>query len=82
MKIKIEKENSDEKQEIKLVVKGDISGDGKTTITDLSEVNHMVLEIGELKDEFKMAADIDEINKITITDLSEINHMILYEESN
>lgn len=78
MKLKITK---DEEEIILIIsVTGDISGDGKITITDLSELNQVLLETKTLENEYKIAADLDENDKITITDLSQLNQSIL--ESN
>ena len=61
----------------KIAVSGDLSGDGKISITDLSTINHVLLNLLTLENEYKIAADLDENGKISITDLSTINKMVL-----
>lgn len=53
----------------KIVVKGDLNGDGKLGITDLvrAKLNHVKIQL--LKDEFLKAADVNGDGKITTTDL-------------
>lgn len=63
--------------ELKIAIKGDLSGDGKVTITDLSTINKAILRLQTLENEYKIAGDLDENNNITITDLSTINKIIL-----
>ena len=77
MTIKITRD--DEEIDITAVVMGDIDGDGRTTIQDLSELNKAYLGISEKELEgarFK-AADIDDSTRITATDFSELNKAIL-----
>lgn len=66
-----------EKIELKIAVIGDVSGDGKVTVTDLSTINQTVLGVVKLQNEYKIAADLDENDNITVTDLSTENKMIL-----
>lgn len=66
-----------EKIELKIAVSGDVSGDGKVTVTDLSTMNQTVLDVIKLENEYKIAADLDENDNITVTDLSTENKMIL-----
>lgn len=66
-----------EKIELKIAVSGDVSGDGKVTVTDLSTINQTVLGVVKLENEYKIAADLDENDNITVTDLSTENKMIL-----
>lgn len=63
--------------ELKIAVKGDLSGDGKVTVTDLSALNQTVLRTISLQNEYKVAGDLDENTNITATDLSTLNKMIL-----
>ena len=77
MTIKVTRD--DEEIDITAVVMGDIDGDGRTTIQDLSELNKAYLGISEKELEgarFK-AADIDDSTRITATDFSELNKAIL-----
>lgn len=75
MKLVITKEN--ETIELKICVKGDLSGDGKVTVTDLSALNQTVLKTIALQNEYRVAGDLDENTNITATDLSTLNKIIL-----
>ena len=66
-----------EKIELQIAVMGDLDGNGKVTITDLSVLNQTLLQTTTLENEYKIAADLDENNNITVTDLSTINKMLL-----
>ncbi len=57
----------------KIVVKGDLNGDGKISITDVVKAKLHTVNIQILKDEFLKAADVNEDGKVTITDLVIIN---------
>lgn len=63
--------------ELKIAVKGDLSGDGKVTVTDLSTLNQTILKTVTLQNEYRMAGDLDESKEITATDLSTLNKMVL-----
>lgn len=52
-----------------LIVKGDINGDGKITITDVVKCNLYTVNIKVPNEIEKVAADVSEDGKITITDL-------------
>lgn len=56
-----------------LVVRGDLDGNGKITITDLSTLNKMWVGSLKVSEAREKAADIDYNGKITITDLSVLN---------
>ena len=69
----------DEEITMTIVVMGDIDGDGKATVQDLSELNKAYLGISEVEltgARFK-AADIDDSKKISATDFSELNRASL-----
>lgn len=57
----------------KIVVKGDLTGTGKVTITDVVKIKLHTSKIKFLKNEFLKAADVNGDNKVTITDLVIIN---------
>lgn len=63
--------------ELKIAVKGDLSGEGKVTATDLSTLNQTVLKTVTLQNEYRIAGDFDENSDITATDLSTLNKIIL-----
>lgn len=54
------------------IVKGDINGDGKSTVTDISLTIYAIVGKNELKEEKFFAADVDFNGKIGTTDLSMI----------
>lgn len=63
--------------EYTLIVLGDTNGDGKITLTDLSQTILHILEKNLLIDEYKQAADINLDNEITLTDLSKMKlHLV------
>lgn len=66
-----------EKIELQIAVMGDLNGDGRVTIVDLTTINHAILQTETLENEYKIAADINENDNISITDLISINEMIL-----
>ncbi len=75
MKLILTKDN--ETIELKIAVRGDLSGDGKVTTQDLSDINKAVLKTYTLENEFRIAGDMDENGEISVTDLSDINKMLL-----
>ncbi len=58
-------------------VKGDINGDGKISLTDLSIIQRHLLEIDKLVDAKFWAADINGKSDVTITDLSMVQRHLL-----
>ena len=67
----------EENIQLKIVVTGDLDGNGNVTITDLSILNKVMLDIKKLEGAYLKAADMDENDKITITDLSVINKLLV-----
>ena len=65
--------------EYTLIVKGDVTGDGKITLTDLSRAkSHYVGIAGKLLEaEYLKALDVDLNGKITLTDLSIIKQVLV-----
>jgi len=57
-----------------IVIKGDMSGDGKISITDLSQMRyHLAQAKGKTKTgAYKQAGDMNDSNSVTITDLSQM----------
>ena len=67
-----------EQETYKLVVTGDLNGDGKLTVTDLSKMKAFIVNLFEFNDKYmEMAADINFNNNITITDVSLIKLMLV-----
>ena len=62
---------------LKIVVTGDLDGNGRVTATDLGVETQAVLRTVTLENEYFMAGDTDESGKITATDISDIKQMIL-----
>ena len=56
---------------------GDIDGNGKITVTDLSMLNKQIIGDVELNQGGTLAADIDLNGEITITDLSKLNKILI-----
>lgn len=60
-----------------IVVRGDISGDGKITIADLVHVNRHTLNVSRLSGIHMSAADVNNNDSVNIQDLVLINRHIL-----
>ena len=54
---------------VTIVVTGDVSGDGKITITDVVKLQKYVVGSGSLSGAYAKAADINGDGKVTITDV-------------
>lgn len=67
--MKVKNEDGD----YKIVVNGDLNGDGKISITDVVKLNLHTVNINSLNDEFFKAADVNKDNQVTITDLVVLN---------
>ena len=66
-----------ETKEYEIVVRGDIDGNGKITVTDLSMLNQAIVKRVTLTGVKEEAADINYDGKITVTDLSMMNQNIV-----
>ena len=55
---------------------GDIDGDGKCTITDLSRMNNVLNQAVTLEGAYNKASDMDYSGSRTISDLSRLNQYI------
>ena len=64
-------------KEFTLIVLGDISGDGKLTLTDVSIARKYLTEIEELNDIQKLAADANLNEEVSISDVSIMRKIIL-----
>ena len=60
-----------------LVVKGDVNGDGRITITDVVALQSHILDKKALTDAYKEAADLNGDGKITITDVVKAARVIV-----
>lgn len=72
--VKVEKNG--ETYEYQIAVKGDLDGDGKVSITDLSMMNQAIVGKKTLSEIVKTAADLDTSEKVSATDLSIMNQYI------
>ena len=68
---------TDDDKEYILIVTGDLNGDGKLTLTDMSLLRKHYLEVESLQDEYLEAADIDYNQKISLNDISIMRKHIL-----
>lgn len=66
-----------ENEELKLIVTGDINGDGELTLTDISNLKLHIVELNLLTNESLYAADTNKTNTVTLTDLSQLKTMLL-----
>ena len=66
-----------ETKEYEIVVRGDIDGNGKITVTDLSMLNQHIVRRITLTGVKEKAADIEYSGKITVTDLSMMNQALV-----
>ncbi len=57
----------------KLVVKGDVNGDGNSDIRDILSINKHRLGKSNLKDEYLTAGDVNKDKKVDIRDILQIN---------
>lgn len=64
-----------------LIVKGDITKDGKTNITDLVKMRKNLLKIEQFDELEKKAADITGDDEVTIKDLVQIRQIIINKSS-
>ena len=65
------------KHEYVIAVRGDIDGNGKITVTDLSMLNQQIVKKITLTGAKEKAADIDYSGKTTVTDLSMMNQALV-----
>lgn len=66
--------------ELDLVVKGDVSGDGQTSITDLVKMEQHLTETKELEGVYEMAGQVNGSDKITNKDLESISNSVVNDE--
>ena len=60
-----------------LIVTGDINGDGRITITDVSQLKRHIIGQTILTDEKTKAADINNDSNVSITDLAKTKRMLI-----
>ena len=59
------------------VVRGDVTGDGDVTVTDILKINRHLLGRGELSADELAAADVTGDGDVTVTDILKINRFLL-----
>lgn len=59
-----------------VIVKGDLNGDGKVTLTDLAQLKLHMVETTLLQEPYKSSADIDGDGKVTLTDLGKLKRVL------
>lgn len=71
------KADSAVKKTYPVIIKGDVSGDGKITILDLAKVQKHILSVTSLKGVYQKAADTNSDSHINIIDLARVQKHIL-----
>jgi LysM repeat protein len=64
------------KPDKKKTVKGDVNGDGKIDVTDVSKLTAHVKGVKPLTDSEKKAADINNDGKIDVADVSKLSNVV------
>ena len=60
-----------------IVVNGDVSGDGKITITDIAKIKKHIIILEKLTGAYLKAGDVNENDTVTVTDLAKIKKVII-----
>ena len=60
-----------------IVVNGDVSGDGKITITDVAKTKKHIISLEKLTGAYLKAGDVNENDTVTVTDLAKIKKVII-----
>lgn len=68
---------TDTNKEYTLIVTGDLNGDGRTTLTDLSRLRKYDLGIVTIQPEYEKASDINNDGRISLTDISRLRKVQL-----
>ena len=63
--------------EYTLIVKGDLNGDGKISLIDISKMKKAYLQIETLSEIQEKAADINQDGKMSLMDISKIKKVYL-----
>lgn len=61
----------------KVSIKGDLDGNSKITVTDLSRLNQYIVGNISMENEYYDAGDVDQSGKVSITDLSRLNQYLV-----
>ena len=68
--------------ELTLIIKGDINGDGKISVVDMSDINSYLLGLSTFDTFKKAAADLNMDDKISVVDFSNLNSFLLLPAEN
>ncbi len=68
--------------ELTLIIKGDINGDGKISVVDMSDINSYLLGLSTFDLFKKAAADLNMDDKISVVDFSNLNSFLLLPAEN
>ena len=69
--------NLTEEIQYKLIVIGDVNGDGKITPTDVTKIKREIVGLEKLKNEYREAGDVNESKSITTTDLVKVKEVLI-----
>ena len=69
--------NLTEEIQYKLIVIGDVNGDGKITPTDVTKIKREIVGLEKLKNEYREAGDVNESKCIPTTDLVKVNEILI-----
>lgn len=69
--------NNNKTETLKIVVYGDVNGDGNVTVVDLLKVQKHILNTENLSDSYKEAADANKDHNITVVDLLAVQKQVL-----
>lgn len=69
--------NNNNTETIAVVIRGDNTGDGKTTVADLLALQQHLLKTKVLTDEYYLASDVDNDSNVTVNDLLKIQKTLL-----
>ena len=69
--------NGKEYDELLLIVRGDINGDGEVNVTDKTIIKNHILSKEEITDYRKYAADVVEDNEINVSDNTKLGNYVL-----
>lgn len=69
--------NNNKTETLKIVIYGDVNGDGNVTVVDLLKVQKHILNTENLSDSYKEAADANKDHNITVVDLLAVQKQVL-----
>jgi len=69
--------NNIQRDELQIIVHGDVNGDGRITITDYTKIRLHILSHQKLNGAFALAADVDKDGRVTLSDYTRVRLHIL-----